>query len=57
MEILDVVLAVEQTCECGSHAYTEEELLEGISEHRDTLRNLQGSWGRFIAHLEDMGVI
>ena len=53
MEILDVVLAVEQR----DSEYSEEEILEGISEHRDTLRKLQGSWGRLIAQLEEEEVI
>lgn len=53
MEALDVVLAVEQ----GTDEYTEEEILEGIREHKDSLRKLQGSWGRFIAALEWQEVI
>lgn len=53
MDALDIVLAVEQ----GESNFSEEEIIEGLSEHRDTLRTLQGSWGRFIEQLEDRGVI
>lgn len=53
MDALDVVLAVEQ----GSDEYDEDQILAGIAEHRDTLRNLQGSWGRLIQRLEDQGLI
>lgn len=53
MDALDVMLAVEQ----GSDQYSEEELLSGISEHKDTLRTLQGSWGRLIANLEEQELI
>lgn len=52
MNALDVVLAVEQ----GSD-HTPEEILAGISEHKDTLKLLQGSWGRLIASLENQGRI
>ncbi len=53
MDALDVVLAVEQ----GDSPYSEEEIIEGLSEHRDTLRGLQGSWGRLIDRLEESGTI
>lgn len=53
MDALDVVLAVEQ----GSDEYSEQEIVDGIAEHRDSLRLLQGSWGRLIADLENRGVI
>lgn len=53
MDALDVVLAIEQ----GESEYSEEEIIEGLSEHRDSLRRLQGSWGRFIEQLEQSGRI
>ena len=53
MDLLDVVLAVEQ----GESDFSEEKIIEGLSEHRDSLRTLQGSWGRFIDQLEEHGVI
>jgi hypothetical protein len=53
MEALDLVLAVEQ----GSQEYTREEIIEGIAEHKEELRQLQGSWGRLIAALEENGEI
>lgn len=53
MDVLDVILAVEQR----SDQHSKEELLSGISEHKDTLRALQGSWGRLIANLEEQGLI
>lgn len=53
MDALDVVLAVEQ----GSDDYSEDEILQGIAEHRESLRKLQGSWGRLIARLEQEGAI
>jgi hypothetical protein len=54
VDALDVVLAVEQD---DDGRWTDEEILEGIREHKDTLRNLQGSWGRLIARLEEEGEI
>lgn len=53
MELLDVVLAVEQ----GTEDHTEEEIIEAIGEHRETLRRLQGSWGRLVASLEERELI
>lgn len=53
MDALDVVLAVEQ----GSDEYDEDQILAGIAEHRATLRQLQGSWGRLIQRLEDQELI
>lgn len=53
MDALDVVLAVEQ----GDSGHTPEEILAGIAEHRESLRKLQGSWGRLIARLEQEGAI
>lgn len=54
MDALDVVLAIEQG---DDSPYSEDEIVEGLSEHRDTLRRLQGSWGRLITQLEEAGVI
>lgn len=53
MDLLTVVLAVEQS----DTDLPADELLDGIREHKDSLRNLQGWWGRFIKHLEDLGEI
>lgn len=53
MDILELVLAVEQ----GADEYTEEEILEAIRDHKETLRNLQGSWGRLICDLEEQGEV
>lgn len=53
MDTLDVILAVEQ----GGEEYTEDEILAGIAEHKDSLRVLQGSWGRLIASLEERELI
>lgn len=53
MDALDVVLAVEQE----DSGYSAEEILAGIAEHKETLRNLQGSWGRMIESLEQRGMI
>lgn len=53
MDALEVVLAVEQ----GSDEYSEEEIIAGIAEHKEDLRNLQGSWGRLIRDLEESGAI
>jgi hypothetical protein len=53
MDALDVVLAVEQ----GSDEYDEDQILAGIAEHRATLRQLQGSWGRLLRDLEERGLI
>ena len=52
MNVLDVILAVEQ-----GEVEDEDALIDGLSEHRESLRQLQGSWGRFIQQLEDGGVI
>lgn len=54
MDALDVVLAVEGQ-DLGD--WTEEDLIQALSEHRESLRRLQGSWGRYIAQLEEAGVI
>jgi hypothetical protein len=54
MDALDVILAVEGQ-DLGN--WTEDDLIEGLSAHRDSLRRLQGSWGRYIERLEEEGVI
>ena len=36
---------------------SDEELIEFVSEHRATLVNLQGSWGRCVASMEEQGLI
>lgn len=51
---LELVLIIEQR-DPGDHS--EEEIIESLSEHRETLRRLQGSWGRFIHDLEESGRI
>lgn len=53
MDALEVILAVEQ----GTDEYDEDQILEGIAEHRATLRKLQGSWGRLLRDLEERGMI
>lgn len=53
MDALDVVLAVEQE----DSEFTAEEILAGLAEHKESLRNLQGSWGRMIEALESEGAI
>lgn len=54
MDVIDVIMEVEGEVE-GMH--DEDELLAGIAEHRETLRHLQGFWGRLIADLESQGRI
>lgn len=53
MDLLDVIMAVEG----DPTDYTQEELLKGISEHKETLRGLQGFWGRLISDLEERELI
>lgn len=39
------------------NAYTYEEVLEAIREHKDTLRQLQGQYERMVTALENRGDI
>lgn len=55
MDALDVVLAIEQGYD--PDVYTEDDIVDGLRQHKDTLRHLQGSWGRLIHQLEQDGVI
>jgi hypothetical protein len=36
---------------------SDEDLISFVAEHRDTLVNLQGSWGRCVASMEEQGLI
>lgn len=53
MDAVDVVMIVEG--DFLPDGVTPEDLMEGIRQHADTLRRLQGSWGRFIESLEEAG--
>lgn len=52
LKLVDIVMQVE-----GGDIPDPEALLEAVSVHRESLRRLQGSWGRFIADLEERGAI
>lgn len=54
MDPVDLVMALEGD---NPNDYTEGELLEAIAEHKETLRHLQGSYGRMVASLEEQGMI
>lgn len=48
MDLVDIIMTVE-----GEGLDIENyDLMDAIAESRGTLRQLQGSWGRLIAHLE-----
>ena len=55
MDALELVLIIETGD--NPKGYSEDDVLAALSEHREELRRLQGSWGRFIAHLEETEAI
>lgn len=59
MDLLRLVEYLESDADDESmvNLYTTEEVLEAIADHKETLRNLQGSYGRMIAALEERGDI
>ncbi len=57
MDVLTLVTYLESDPEETADEYTREEILEAISEHKETLRQLQGSYGRMINALEERGDI
>jgi hypothetical protein len=54
VNLLEVIRCVEEGFD--PNEYSEYEVLEGVLEHRDILRQLQGSWGRLVARLEQEGI-
>jgi len=53
VDLLTLVIAIEQ----NEDTFTAQELLEGIQQHKEELRELQGFWYRLIRELEDLGEI
>lgn len=56
MDALTLVLYLENP-EDIPEELTGEDVIEAIREHKDTLRQLQGSYGRMIANMEALGTI
>lgn len=53
MDLLDLIMEVEE----NGLDFSNQEQLAAVGHHRDTLRQLQGYWGRLVAQLEDEGYI